>query len=171
MTFLGSGFLKYLYKGFLEHEDSGIIVAIEEGKILGFLAYSKDISRFYKYLIKKYFFQFAIYAFFAFLKKPKIMRRLFRSLTYSHKSKRKEKYVELSSLATLPLSENRGIGTKLIDDLKSRLNSNDFEYIKLDTDAVDNDRVNKFYEKNGFRLNNKYVTNEGRLMNELRFYL
>ncbi|KXU16623.1 hypothetical protein SORDD17_00170 [Streptococcus oralis] len=43
--------------------------------------------------------------------------------------------------------------------------------MKLETDAVNNDRVNHFYEKNGFQLHREFTTAEGRKMNEYMYYL
>ncbi len=177
LTFLGKGFLKQLYTGFMNHPSSGLIVAIEDDKIEGFLAYSDDLSSFYKYLIKRRLIPFAWYAGCAFLKNPKIMFRLLRAFTYSGEAKRTEKYIELSSIGVLPETEGTGIGSGLITALKrkaSALNEDQVEkykYIKLETDAVDNEGANHFYQKNGFVLNNTYETPEGRKMNEYRYYI
>lgn len=169
LTFLGKGFLKQLYKGFLEEKNSGLIVAFNENKkILGFLAYSSDLSGFYKYLIKKHLLSFGWYAMLGFFRNPKIFFRLIRAFTYSGEAKREEKYVELSSIGVLPISENLGIGSRLIDYLK-KLNFEGYQYIKLETDAINNDIANNFYKKNGFILNHSYFTPEGRKMNEYRW--
>lgn len=166
LTFLGRGFLKNLYEHFLYHSDSGIIVAIENERIIGFLAFSNDISNFYKTLLKKRFFELGWYSFLATLRKPKVMFRLLRAFTYSKKSERKEKYIELSSIGVLPNQERRNIGSKLIDKLKEIFESSDCKYIKLETDAIDNEKANNFYIKNGFTLQGSYKTPEGREMNE-----
>lgn len=171
LTFLGKGFLKQLYKGFLEEENSNLIVALDvNGKMLGFLSYSSNLSGFYKYLIKKHLISFGWYAMFGFLRNPKIFFRLIRALTYSREAKREEKYIELSSIGVLPINENGGVGTKMIDYLKN-LSFKGYQYIKLETDAIDNERVNNFYKKNKFILDHSYSTPEGRIMNEYRFYL
>lgn len=47
----------------------------------------------------------------------------------------------------------------------------DAAYIKLETDADDNEKANSFYQKNRFRLDHVYETPEKRRMNEYRFYL
>ena len=48
LSFLGPGFLKQLYKGYVEHPESGLLIAEDEKrKVLGFLAYSEDNSGFY----------------------------------------------------------------------------------------------------------------------------
>lgn len=169
LTFLGKGFLKQLYKGFLEEKNSDLIVAFGENeKILGFLAYSSNLSGFYKYLIKKHLLSFAWYAMLGFFRNPKIFFRLIRAFSYSGEAKREEKYVELSSIGVLPISENLGIGSRLIDYLK-KLNLEGYQYIKLETDAINNDIANNFYRKNGFILNHSYFTPEGRKMNEYRW--
>lgn len=170
LTFLGKGFLKQLYKGFVEHENSGLLVAVEENKIVGFLAYSEDISELYKFLIRYYVVPLAWYAGIAFLKKPCILFRLLRAFTYSDKSKREERYVELSSIGVLPRLEGKGIGSRLISALKYKVNIGEYRYIKLETDAENNESVNLFYQKNGFILDHKYESPERRKMNEYRYY-
>lgn len=180
LTFLGKGFLRQLYSGFIEHPDSGLIVAVDEGEIVGFLAYSEDISAFYKHLIKKRLLPFAWYAGWAFLRNPKILFRLLRAFRSSGEAKREERYIELLSIGVLPKAEGRGVGSKMTGALKKKaygLNEEKrgktvkYEYIKLETDAVDNEYANHFYVKNGFLLHHEYETREGRRMNEYRFYL
>ena len=77
--------------------------------------------------------------------------------------------MELSSICVDPKFGNKGIGSKLIDKLKEITDFSDYMYINLETDACDNDSVNKFYIKNGFKLARSYVTKEGRKMNEYRY--
>ena len=172
LTFLGEGFLKQLYTGFMNHEGSNVIIALDENKQpVGFLAYSENLSGFYKYLIKSRFFQFAWYAFLGFLRRPKIFIRLLRAFTYSEDSKREEKYIELSSIGVLPEVKNQGVGSRMIQYLYGLSDRNEFEYIKLETDKENNEGANHFYQKNGFELDHSYETPEGRKMNEYRLYL
>jgi ribosomal protein S18 acetylase RimI-like enzyme len=170
LTFLGRGFLRQLYKGFMEHPHSGVIVAKENDRIVGFCAFSEDLSGFYKYLIKKKLILFAWYALGAFLRKPKVLFRLLRAFTYSGDSKREEAYIELSSIGVLPDIKSKGVGTQMITLLKEISDGTRFEYIKLETDRDNNEGANHFYQKNGFALNHSYETPEGRGMNEYRFY-
>lgn len=171
LTFLGKGFLRTLYKGFMEHSESGVIVALDNDKLIGFCAYSDDLSGFYKYLIKRKLPQFAWYALGAFFRKPKVLFRLIRAFSYSGESKREESYVELSSIGISPDVKNRGVGSKIIKELCEITDATKFEYIKLETDRNDNEGVNHFYQKNGFVLDHSYETPEGREMNEYRYYL
>lgn len=168
LTFLGRGFLRQLYKGFITHEKSGVILA-SDGNIQGFLAYSEDLSGLYRYLIKKSFFQFAWYSLLALFRKPKAMVRLIKAFLKPSESKRDEAYVELSSIGVRPVMKGKRIGRQLIDKLKLEFDESRFAYIKLETDADGNDGVNAFYVSSGFKLVNTYTTPECRRMNEYRW--
>lgn len=171
LTFLGKGFLRHLYTGFIEHSESDVIIAVEDNKLLGFCAFSEDLSGFYKYLIKTKLVYFAWYALGAFIRKPKVLFRLLRAFTYSSESKRDESYIELSSIGVLPSEKNKGVGSEMINYLYGISNGEKFDYIKLETDRDNNEGANHFYKKNGFVLDHSYETPEGRGMNEYRYYL
>ena len=170
LTFLGRGFLIQLYRSFCEHKSSDLLVAFnEDGHPVGFLAYSANISDLYKYMLKKRFLQFGWYSFCACIRRPTAFCRLLRALFKSGEVKRTEKYVELASIGVSPKAKNRGIGSMLIDALKSETDFSEYAYISLDTDAKNNDAANAFYRKNGFVLERVFVTREGREMNEYRY--
>ncbi|HBA1169719.1 TPA: GNAT family N-acetyltransferase, partial [Enterococcus faecium] len=48
LTFMGKKFLELMYRSYTEYNDSGILVAIQNDKPIGFLAYSGDMSGLYK---------------------------------------------------------------------------------------------------------------------------
>lgn len=169
LTQLGYPFLKTLYKGYLDDKESGIIIAEDKEKILGFIAYSKDYPRFYKGLIKNKIFQFAWCSFLATIRHPSFAKRLLGAFKKSDSVIKNEKYVELASICTDPSMEGKGIGTALINYLKGNVDFSIYEYINLETDAENNDKVNQFYQKNGFILARQYVTPEGRIMNEYHY--
>lgn len=169
LTFLGKGFLRQMYKGFIAHENSGLIVAMNERGIVGVLAYSEDLSAFYKYLIKTRLIPFAVYSLGATIRKPSAMIRLIRAFLKPGETKREEKYVELSSIGVSPEVKGQHIGSKMIDKLKEMFDADKFSYINLETDAVNNEGVNAFYKKNDFVLSKTYETSEGRKMNEYRW--
>lgn len=169
LTFMGRGFLKLMYKSYSEYENSGILVALEQDKLCGFLAYSGDLSGLYKYMIKKRLIPFAWFSFGAFLRKPTVFMRLVRAFLKPNETKREEKYVELASIGVDPAVKSKGIGSQLIDKLKEIVDFEEYSYITLETDAENNDAGNHFYQKNGFVLERKFVTNEGRKMFEYRY--
>lgn len=170
LTFMGKGFLSQMYLSYVLHKDSDIIIAQEDGKTVGFLAYSTDMSGLYKYMIKTRLIPFGWYSFGAFLRNPKVFMRLIRAFLKPGEATRKEKYIELSSIGVSPEIKSKGIGTKLIGFLKENVNFDDYEYIKLETDAVDNELANHFYVKNGFVMKGEYETREGRKMYEYHYY-
>ena len=169
LTQLGRPFLTALYIGYLEDNESGIIVAEYGEAVVGFVAYSNDYPRFFKQLIKKHIIRFAWCSALAAIRHPSFAKRLFKAFKKSNSVVKNEKYVELASICVDPATENKGIGTKMIDYLKSIVDFDSFSYINLETDSYDNEEVNRFYIKNGFRLSDQYVTEEGRVMNEYRF--
>lgn len=169
LTFLGRGFLNLMYRSYAEYNDSGILVAFEEEKPVGFLAYSGDLNGLYKYMIKKRLILFAWYSLGAFFRKPTVFMRLVRAFLKPSESKREEKYVELASIGVAPNVKSKGIGSQLIDALKAQVDFEKYVYITLETDAVNNDGANHFYKKNGFVIEREFETNEGRKMYEYRW--
>ncbi len=169
LTKLGLPFLRTLYKGYLEDDKSGIIIAENKGRLVGFVAYSYDYPLFYKKLLKNHLFKFAICSFVAAVKHPSFIKRLLGAFNKSESVIKKERYVELSSICVNPVINNKGIGTKLINYLKGLVDFKEYSYINLETDASNNEKANKFYIKNGFVLARTYVTSEGRKMNEYRY--
>lgn len=169
LTFMGRGFLKQMYQSYCDHDESGLLVAEEDGKALGFLAFSSNFSGLYKFMIKTRLIQFGWYSIGAFFRRPSTFMHIISAFLKPGEAKRKEKYVELSSIGVDPDVKSKGIGSKLIDSLKNNVNFNKYAYINLETDAVDNEGAIHFYEKNGFVRERMFETDEGRKMYEYRF--
>ena len=170
LTFMGRGFLNQMYRSYCEHSDSDLLVAFDDDeKPIGFLAYSGDMSGLYKYMIKKKLIPFAWYSLGAFFRKPKVFMRLIRAFLKPGESRREENYVELASIGVNPNIKSKGVGTQLISHLKELVDFEKYAYISLETDAVNNEGANHFYQKNGFVLEREYETHEGRKMNEYRW--
>lgn len=169
LSFMGKKFLSLMYSSYIEHKDSGIFVAYENSEMVGFLAYSGDQSDLYKYMIRKKLILFALCSIGAFFRKPTIFLRLIRAFHKPNEVRREEKYIELASIGVDPKNKSRGIGSKLIENLKKQVNFNDYSYISLETDAINNDIANNFYKKNGFTVAREYETIEGRKMFEYRW--
>lgn len=170
LTFMGRGFLRQMYRSYCDHDRSGILVATENGCVIGFLAYSEDLSALYKYMLKKRLIPFAWYSAGAFIRKPASFLRIVRAFLKPSESRRQEAYVELASIGVDPESKRLGAGSKLVSSLIERTDFDKFEYITLDTDAVNNDAANLFYIKNGFKEARRFQTHEGRKMIEYRFH-
>lgn len=169
LTFMGKGFLKQMYSSYVRHDKSNILVATDENVVVGFLAYSEDMSGLYKHMIKRRLIPFAWYSLGAFFRKPKVFMRLIRAFLKPSESTRAENYIELASIGVDPQTKGQGIGTKLIETLKNEVDFSAFEYITLETDVENNEGANKFYLKNGFRIEREFETREGRKMYEYRY--
>lgn len=169
LTQLGVPFLKTLYIGYMEDKNSGIIVAEDDGKLVGFIAYSNDYSGFYKGLIKNHLIKFGLCSIGAAIRHPSFVKRLLGAFKKSELVVKAERYVELASICVDPMIESKGVGSMLVEYLKGIIDFSTYAYINLETDAEDNESVNKFYLKNGFRLERTFLTAEGRKMNEYRY--
>lgn len=169
LTFMGRGFLNQMYRSYCDHIASGLLVAEENGKAIGFLAYSSDFSGLYKFMIKTRLIIFGWYSVGAFFRRPSAFMHILGAFLKPGEARRVEKYVELSSIGVDPNSKSKGIGSLLIDELKKIVDFAKFAYITLETDAVNNEGPIHFYEKNGFVKERVYVTEEGRKMLEYRF--
>lgn len=169
LTFMGRGFLNQMYRSYCDHDESGLLVAEDNGKAIGFLAYSGDFSGLYKFMIKTRLIPFGWYSVGAFFRRPSAFMHIIKAFLKPSEVKRDEKYVELSSIGVDPTIKSKGVGSLLIDELKKIVDFNKFAYITLETDAVNNDGAIHFYEKNGFVRERMYETDEGRKMFEYRF--
>ena len=168
LTAMGRGFLNQMYRSYCGHSESGLLVAEENGIAVGFLAYSKDFSDLYKYMIKTRIIPFGWYSAGALFRRPASFMHIIRAFLKPREAKREEKYVELSSIGVDPSSKNKGVGSLLIDALKRRVNFDEYNYITLETDAENNDGAIHFYEKNGFVCERSFETEDGRKMFEFR---
>ena len=171
LTFMGRGFLKQMYRSYCEHENSGLLVAEVNDKPVGFLAYSSDYSGLYKYMIRKYLIVFAWYSIGAFFRKPTTFMHIIKAFLKPSEARRKERYVELSSIGVDPMYKSKGIGSQLIDRLKEIVDLKEHAYISLETDAINNEAAIQFYKKNGFVMQRLYETDEKRKMYEFRYQL
>lgn len=169
LTFMGRGFLNQMYTSYCDYEEAGLLVAEEDEKAIGFLAYSSNFSGLYKFMIKTRLIRFGWYSIGAFFRRPSAFMHIISAFLKPGEAKREEKYVELSSIGVDPNIKSKGIGSLLIDSLKRKVDFTKFAYINLETDAVDNEVAIHFYEKNGFVRERMFETDEGRKMYEYRF--
>lgn len=169
LSTLHPGFLRYLYKSFANHPESELLIAEEDGRPVGFLAYSWNTTGAYRYMLRRYFFPFVWYSFLSFLKKPSIFFKMFSALSMPYTHVREEGYVKIFSLGVDPACQQQNIGSLLLQELIRRVDFDRYPYITLETDADNNDYANRFYQKNGFRLSKELTTFEGRRMNKYHY--
>jgi ribosomal protein S18 acetylase RimI-like enzyme len=166
LTFLGPAFLREFYTGVCA-DPSGIAIVSGEGSIAGFVVGTTEPSGFYKRLIQKRWWKFALASVKPVIEKPVIVPRLLRALTLPSKTATPD--VKMGTLMSLGVSKEfhgNGIGKYLVCSFLEKSRQRDVEIVNLLTDAIDNDSTNEFYRKMGFTLVKVFMTPEGRLMNE-----
>jgi ribosomal protein S18 acetylase RimI-like enzyme len=70
------------------------------------------------------------------------------------------------SIAVKTGLQGRGLGSVLVDQFLDRMRRRNVPAVSLSTDRDENERVNVFYRRKGFRIAREYATSEGRWMNE-----
>ena len=169
LSSMNKGFLRYLYRSFCEYEHAELIVAFENEKPVAFIACSWDTSGTYGFMLHRHLIPFMWFSFLAVLRRPSIIKKMFRAVDMPKETVRDENYVKIFSLCVHPDYQGRGLGTVMMNELKHRTNFSNFHYITLETDADNNEGANRFYQENGMKLSKVFVTPEGRRMNKYHY--
>ena len=173
LTFLGNRFLRVLYS-YIVSEKFGIAIVAEvsgENRLAGFVAGTMEPYRFYSKAIHKKAIPFAIATIPALVRRPSILMRLFRAFQKPREAKEGSFDCELMSIAVLPEYSGFGIGWLLEQEFCNQAELHGAKSVMLTTDRENNENVNRFYLRRGYRLYDHYVTPEGRQMNKYVKYI
>lgn len=166
LTFLGEQFLRELYTA-IASDPSGIgFVAGNSEGLLGFVVGTDQPPGLYRRLLRRRWWNFALASLGALIKRPGIFPRLLRAFTKPAQKMEVRNCGTLMSIAVLPEAQGKRIGQILVTAFLCEAARRGLEYVNLTTDRLNNESVNKFYTRMGFKLLRDYVTPEGRLMNE-----
>jgi len=166
LTFLGRSFLTQLYEGVREDPEGIALVSEQAEGLAGFVAGTLNQSGFYRRLLERRKWRFAFAAAGALLRRPGIAKRLLRALRRPADAERAAAPACLMSIAVAPAVSRKGVGRELVEAFCRELSARGARGVSLTTDRDDNERVNEFYRRLGFRLSRSYDTPEGRPMNE-----
>lgn len=167
LTFLGRKFLAVFYRKTLEQPDSiSLVAATGKNEVAGFVVGVTSQEEFYKRLIRKHLVSFGWASLGAVLRRPSILPRLMRALKRPGEAKTRSADCLLMSLAVRPAVQGSGVGSGLVRAFLEEARLRGARAVSLTTDREGNEGVNRFYESLGFRLDQEYVTAEGRHMNE-----
>lgn len=167
LTFLGPRFLKVLYGKTLEQPDSINLVALGDNEeVIGFVVGVTSQGRFYRRLIRKHLISFAWASLGALLRRPSILPRLLRAFNRPREAQVRSADCLLMSLAVRPEAQGSRAGSSLVLAFLKEARRRGVRAVSLTTDLAGNEGVNRFYQSLGFRLDQTYVTAEGRSMNE-----
>jgi GNAT superfamily N-acetyltransferase len=167
---LGRRFLSLFYSSVLEDASGMAFVARGADGIQGFVAGSIQPSGFYRRILSRRGYRFALAAIGPVMRNPGIIPRLLRSFLRTSEY-RIPGAALLMSIAVSLAVQGKAIGHALFRAFLDECQRRQATCIYLTTDHLNNDRTNSFYLKMGFALSRTYATPEGRLMNEYRLEL
>jgi len=167
LSFLGPSFLYHYYSCLIESESGTGLVLSKDSQIRGFACGTTSPPDFYRVLIKKKWLPLAIASIPAMIRQPSIFIRLAREVfKRPRKTEFSVKKAELLSICVHPGWEGNGFGKILLKGFINCAIRKGINTITLTTDRDGNQKVNAFYQNNGFKISRTYVTAEGRWMNE-----
>ncbi len=165
LTFLGSRFLREFYKSFL-YDDQGIgFVAVENGRTLGAIVGPFKPAGYFKRLLLRKWYAFCFASIGAVLRKPAVIKRLFRAVFYRGQAPQGQDRALLSSIAVSPDTQGKGVGKALVMKWLDAVSARGGKGAFLTTDVENNNVVNSFYHSLGWKLESTYETSDGRKMN------
>lgn len=177
LTRLGPAFLRAYYRAVLECDAGWLLIANRDGQTIGFVAGFADPDRFYAGL-KRRPWRFAVPLALGLLQRPWLIARIVTRVAAvvrrgrpSPSARPGAASCEMSSLAVHPTAQQQGIGGMLVAAFIESARGVDAACIRLTTDARDNDAVNAFYARSGFRLVCHRAGGGVRPMNEYEFPL
>lgn len=154
---LGVKFLKVFYSSILSDTNSIGLGIVKDNKIIGFAIGSSIYKSFYKKIFINNFLKLSFYILIPLIKNPSILIRIIKSLV--SKSANIEEFNDpavLLSICVQPNVESKGLGKLLLTKFEDILfNRNDL--VILTTDTYNNDYVNLFYQKNGYKIHSIFL--------------
>lgn len=164
---LGEPFLAQFYSGFIPDSSAVIVVARErgDGPILGVAVGSVEPRGFFSRLLRRQFWGFVKASVRATLRQPSVALRLLQALAYRGDAPAGRSGALLSSICVSPEASGKGLGSALLRAWLRRAQEMGAVHAFLTTDAVDNDDVNRWYVREGWRLSATYLAHGGRRMN------
>lgn len=166
---LGEPFLRQLYLGYLDDPDAVVTVARDEdGRIVGACVGSTRPAGFFSRLLRRRLAGFVGASALAAVRDPRTIPRLVAAVRYRGDQPPGAEGALLSSLCVDPSSRKGGVGAALDQAWRERAGELGARTAFLTTDADDNEAVNRFYQRGGWQLTDRFETPQGRRMNRYR---
>lgn len=162
---LGEGFLREFYGAFLDSGAVTVVARGDDGALLGVVVGHVAPDGFFRRLLVRRWYAFALHSLRLVIRHPRVVPRLFRAVTYRGHVPQQPTGALLSSICTSERARGTGVGRELIDRWTTELVLRGGVAAFLTTDATGNDAVNAFYVRSGWRLTGTFTTPEGRSMN------
>ncbi len=147
---LGLGFVTALYEAISEDKDSFGFVAVEEKKVVGFVAFSVNLSGLYKRVVLKKGFKFA-FVLARRIFSMSVIKKVWANVFYPSRMKRMDlPDAELLSIAVSPEGRSKGVARQLIEAGFQECRRRGIDRIKVLVAAA-NEPANRLYQKCGFQ--------------------
>jgi ribosomal protein S18 acetylase RimI-like enzyme len=160
---MGIDFVTILYEAIAQSKSSFGVVALRNGKVLGFAAFTTNINELYKSIIRRKGLKFAMLLAGRMCSLKRI-KSVFETLFYPARTKKMNlPSAELLSIAVASEEQRKALGGQLIEKGFRHYRKNGVEKIKVLIGA-DNTAGNNFYLKYGFERVEQ-ILNHGVLSN------
>ncbi len=168
LSALGSRFLVVLYQEVLR-DTSGIgLVCLKNNVVCGFVAGTDAPAGFYRRLLYRRWWRFALAAAKPVLFNPALVPRLLNAFRRPQQAASSREACELMSIAVAPGVQGTGVGRRLVRGFAREASARGRRYIVLTTDQADNEQTNLFYVAQGFQIARTIRTAQGRMLNEYK---
>ena len=173
LSMLGDRFLRELYHGFLLNVDSIFLVSVHDGFVTGFAVGAVNPGGFFHKLLKDRWFYLLVGAIPGLLRHPIVVgRKLLSALIYrGDQPPQTGVGALLSSLAVAPAFAKSGIGESLVKMFIASAKQIGATHVYLTTDRFQNESVNRFYIRQGFKVECSFVKAGKREMNRYILYI
>lgn len=151
LTELGEGFLHLYYSSYFKEDSAVLLVAEQNGVVVGFSSATSLSAGFNTRLVKRNFLKYALRGCIVALTRPKALVNL--SKNWSHRDSSVEdngNYAELMSIAVHPKAQGWGVGKFLLFKTEEELKILKADKLSLTTDYYNNDKTIGFYKSQGF---------------------
>jgi len=149
LSSLRTPFLTNLYRAIIESEFSFSVVAEEKNEIIGFIAGTFDLDKFYSYFLKRYFFQ-AILTILPQIFNFQKLKGIFETLLYSTKGKELPK-AELLTIAVKKKFQGKDIASQMFEKFVLEMKERGVDTFKVVVGKELSPAI-KFYEREGFQF-------------------
>ena len=160
---MGIDFVTSLYDAIVKSKSSLGVVAVKNEKVIGFVAFTTNLNKLYKSIIRRKGLKFALLLAGNVLSLRRI-KKIFETLSYPARIKKMNlPSAELLSIAVAPEERRKGLASQLIEKGLRLYRKTGVDKVKVLIGA-DNKAGNKLYLKSGFELIGQIV-NHGVLSN------
>lgn len=162
LTSLGDSFLSVYYSSFIKSDETVILCAEEDGKLLGFSAATRVCKGFNGRLIKTNALKFMMVGLRLLFTNPPALMRLVKNFTKkSDEVEDDENYGELYSIGVDADAQGKGVGKALLAETEKLIG---IDKLSLTTDYFNNESTIAFYLKCGYKVLYEFTAYPNRKM-------